>query len=97
MKLAIIIVDYANSPDTKECLDSLQNLKWQGEKEIIVVRNTPEKNLGFAQANNQAVEQALKNGADLIMLLNNDTKVDPNLAVNLASGMEKVGFYTPLA
>ncbi len=90
MKLSIIIVDYANSPDTQECLTSLKQLKWAGEQEVIVIKNSPEKNSGFAAGNNMGVAQALANNADLIMLLNNDTKVDPHLAIALLNHMNNV-------
>ena len=95
MKLAIIIVDYDNSKDTQECLDSLAKLKWQGEKEIIVINNTPKNNLGFAAANNQGVDKALMTGTDLVMLLNNDTKVDRNLALQLSKALEKADIAVP--
>lgn len=95
MKLAIIIVDYANSKDTQECLDSLKQLKWPGEKQIIVIKNTPQKNLGFAQANNLGVDKALLTKSDLVMLLNNDTKVDTELALQLAKALEQADIAVP--
>ena len=94
-KLAIIIIDYQNSPDTKECLDSLKKLKWPGEKEVIVIKNTKENNLGFAEANNQGAQKALMTRTDLVMLLNNDTKVDPNLAIQLSKALEKADIAVP--
>jgi GT2 family glycosyltransferase len=36
-------------------------------------------NLGFAGGNNRAIEQALQNGTDYLLLLNNDTTVDPGI------------------
>lgn len=36
-----------------------------------------ERNFGFAGGNNKGIEQAIKNGADYVLLLNNDTTVDP--------------------
>jgi GT2 family glycosyltransferase len=36
-------------------------------------------NLGFAAGNNVGIREALHRGADFILLLNNDTLVDPNL------------------
>jgi GT2 family glycosyltransferase len=36
-------------------------------------------NLGFAEGNNRAIRFALKRGADAVVILNNDTIVDPNL------------------
>ena len=37
------------------------------------------ENLGFSGGNNVGIKYALENGADYVMLLNNDTLVDPNL------------------
>jgi len=48
----------------------------------VTIINSP-KNLGFAEANNAGVKLAKKLSANLVMLLNNDTKVDSNLAKHL--------------
>lgn len=55
------------------------------------------KNLGFASANNQGIKLALKNGADFICLLNNDTIVDPNFLQNSIPSFEdgKIGIASP--
>lgn len=45
--------------------------------EIYLLENG--KNLGFAEGNNVAIRYALAAGADFVLLLNNDTVVDPNL------------------
>jgi GT2 family glycosyltransferase len=37
------------------------------------------QNLGFSGGNNAGIKQALEFGADFVLLLNNDTVVDPNL------------------
>lgn len=37
------------------------------------------ENLGFAEGNNVGIRFALEQGADFVLLLNNDTEVDPNL------------------
>lgn len=98
MKLAIIIVDYNHSPHTAQCQASLKKLRWSGSKKIILINNTPQKNLGFTGANNLGVKQAFHWGADLIMLLNNDTIVHPDLAVELQAAnadiaVPKIYFY----
>jgi GT2 family glycosyltransferase len=36
-------------------------------------------NLGFAEGNNRGITHALEGGADFVLLLNNDTSVDPGL------------------
>ncbi len=41
----------------------------------VYIRN--KENLGFAGGNNKGIGYAIKNGADYVLLLNNDTTVDP--------------------
>ncbi len=48
-----------------------------------------EKNFGFAGGNNKGIEQAIKGGADYVLLLNNDTSVDPFFLNKLAETAEK--------
>ncbi len=45
--------------------------------EIALIKNA--ENLGFAEGNNVGIRFALKNDAEIILLLNNDTVVDPDL------------------
>lgn len=61
-----------------------------------LVRNR--KNLGFAGGNNVGIRYALHNGADFILILNNDTLVDKNLLVYLIKAAEKyknAGIFSP--
>ena len=44
-----------------------------------------EDNLGFAQASNMGIEHALGQGADYVLLLNNDTLVDGRLLTELVT------------
>lgn len=46
------------------------------------------KNLRFAGGNNAGITRALSEGAELVMLLNNDTTVDPEFARYLVSRLE---------
>lgn len=60
--------------------------------QIKVIRNN--KNLGFAKGNNVGIKYALKQGADYIILLNNDTMVDKKWIeelVNSANRDDKIG------
>jgi len=41
------------------------------------------KNLGFAKGNNVGIRYALNHGADFVLLLNNDTKIQMNFLKNL--------------
>jgi GT2 family glycosyltransferase len=57
------------------------------------------ENLGFCRGNNVAIERALSEGADFVMLLNNDTLVEPDLLDALLEGSEglaNVGAVSPV-
>ncbi len=54
--------------------------------DIEVIVN--EKNLGFAGGNNTAIRRALQNGSDYVLLLNNDTEVDPRFLSELVKAAE---------
>ena len=81
----IIIVDNASTND------SLTYLK-KSSKDCRIIES--KDNLGFAGGNNLGIEYALNNGADYVMLLNNDTLVEPNFLdemLNTVKGNAKVG------
>lgn len=71
----IIIVDNASSDN------SINELNHYVFKNIILLKS--DKNLGFSGGNNIGIKYALDNGADYIMLLNNDTEVEPNFLENM--------------
>jgi len=116
-KVSIIVLNWNGLIDTKECLESLQNVMYEN-KEIIVVDNgssdgsqeyirqnyhdvillANNENLGFAEGNNKGIQIALKNGADYIFLLNNDTIVDNDVILKLIEITKtdvKIGFIGP--
>ncbi|ADL50384.1 glycosyltransferase family 2 protein [Clostridium cellulovorans] len=64
----IIVVDNGSKDG------SITELKRQFENKVIFIEN--QDNLGFSCANNQGIELALKENAQYIMLLNNDTVVE---------------------
>jgi len=64
-----IIVDNGSTDDSVERLH-----KAFPEVPILETR----KNLGFAAGNNMGIRRALKNGADYVFVLNNDTSVSPH-------------------
>lgn len=49
--------------------------------DVRVIKNS--QNLGFAEGNNVGIRYALKQGADYVLILNNDTKVDKNFLFHL--------------
>lgn len=62
---------------------------------VFILENR--KNLGFAEGNNIGLRFALKEGADFILVLNNDTIVDKNLLTELLREVkdERVGILGP--
>ena len=86
----IILVDNeSNEKNLNLLLNDFNNLK--------VIKNT--SNLGFGVANNQAINYALNENFDYVMLLNNDTEVDHNFISPLITNIEKntsIGGVQPL-
>ncbi len=84
-ELRIVVVDNASTEKL-----SIRDTK------IKVIKNR--ENLGFVGGNNVGIAYALGRGADYVMTLNNDTRVDPDLVKELlkAAGEEKgVGAISP--
>ncbi len=55
-------------------------------------------NLGFAEGNNIGIRRAISHGADYVLLLNNDTVVDPQMLtelVNVAESKPQIGLVGP--
>lgn len=71
----IIVVDN-NSPDhSGKNLSQLEGIHFL----------QMEENLGFAAGNNRGIEIALSDGCEYVMLLNNDTEIDPKMIETLVS------------
>lgn len=84
-----IIVDNGS----KEVFKIPENLK---DKDVILIRS--DINTGFSGGNNIGMKEALKRGADYILIVNNDTEMDKNLIVNLLKVIEskpEIGVTTP--
>ncbi|MCB5527867.1 MULTISPECIES: glycosyltransferase family 2 protein [Lachnospiraceae] len=77
----IIVVDNC-SPD-----DNIYDLKdkWN---DLIIVSSLA--NEGFAKANNHGIDIALQNGADYVLLLNNDTIVEKDFLENMVVTAQKL-------
>jgi len=88
--LSIVVVD--NASVTPFVLTQ----KEKDAKNIITIRE--EVNLGFTGGNNVGISYALHHNANYILLINNDTKVDPNMIQILLEELEKnstVGVCVP--
>lgn len=85
----ILLVDNGSTDGSVECFRE----RYPG---MEIIEN--EKNLGFAEGNNVGIRRAMELGADYVLLLNNDTVVDPEFLgelVKVAGGDEKIGIVGP--
>ncbi|OGY18557.1 MAG: hypothetical protein A2900_03145 [Candidatus Chisholmbacteria bacterium RIFCSPLOWO2_01_FULL_50_28] len=55
--------------------------------DVLLIEN--KKNLGFCEGNNIGVKQAFANGADSVLILNNDTLIHPELVDQLVAVAQK--------
>ncbi len=78
--LRVIVVDNGSTDGSAEAIRSLY-------PEVVVVETG--QNLGFAGGNNVGMQEALKLGADFVLLLNNDTVVPPNLVDAFAAAARR--------
>jgi GT2 family glycosyltransferase len=88
--LSIILVDNASTNDSVEVFNKITDPSFRLVKS--------ETNLGFAGGNNLGIKIALEEGADWILLLNNDTLADKNLIKELVKGAENYtsgGIFSP--
>lgn len=85
----IIVVDNGSTDD------SIKHIKSRFP-EVILICNP--KNYGFAEGNNIGIRIAIKNSADYVLLLNNDTVVDSNLITELiktANSRDDIAIVSP--
>jgi GT2 family glycosyltransferase len=75
----VIVVDNASSDGTVAAI-----AQHHGGR-VTVIANTA--NLGYAGGNNAGIRRALEEGADFVLLLNNDTVVDPGFAGRMADAL----------
>ena len=80
-KLTIVAVDNPSEEEFDLKSGSL------GHIPLVVIKNS--RNLGFSGGNNVAIKYALENGADYILILNNDTYVDHDFLTELLKTAEQ--------
>jgi GT2 family glycosyltransferase len=76
-ELKVIVVDNGSTDNSVEELNKFV----KGDSRFLVLE--VDENLGFTGGNNIGMHHALENGADYVVLLNNDTVVDANLIEGL--------------
>jgi GT2 family glycosyltransferase len=74
----VIIVDNGSTDDSATALQHFT-------RHVLIETG---KNLGFAEGSNVGIKEALRRGADYVLLLNNDTVVDPDLIGQLLKTQE---------
>jgi GT2 family glycosyltransferase len=87
IKLSVVVVDNASE-------NAFSVNKKYKNFELEIIRN--EKNLGFSGGHNIGIKYALSEGADYVVVLNNDTILDRDLIINMLEGFkENVGVVVP--
>lgn len=88
-KMEIIVVDNASTDG------SLRDIKKQFSS-VATIAN--KENLGYSKGNNLGIKYALENGADFLIILNNDTIIDRDLIIEFLKSAEKdanIGIVVP--
>lgn len=85
INVEIVVVNNNPQDGSEEILNQLKNIK--------LISNSD--NLGFSGGMNTGIKLALKLGATHIVLLNNDTYVDPDFLVNLCEASKKADIISP--
>ena len=116
-QIHIVVLNWNNYADSKECLISLNCLTYPNYKVILVDNGSIDgsgdklsvefpdiiyictgENLGYAGGNNVGMKYALANGADIVLVLNNDVVVesaDLLQNISLAMNNKNVGIVGP--
>lgn len=114
-KVFILIIHYGEQKDTLECLGSLGGLDYPNFEVVVIDNDPSNRigdlnfgykitklvnpNLGFAGGNNTGIKHVLGRDADYILLLNNDTLIEPDFLKTLIKAGEKdekIGILGPM-
>jgi GT2 family glycosyltransferase len=79
-RVGIVVIDNASS-------DNSETLIREHDSSVTLLQSG--SNLGYASGNNLGIRYALKNGADYVWLLNNDTVVDTQALDHLVQRMQQ--------
>src|SRR3989344_1691721 len=81
-KLSVVVVDNASSDGSSDKINTFLH----ATDYKLLVNNV---NLGYVGGNNVGIKYALKNGANFILVLNNDTLLDKNLIAEFLEASKK--------
>lgn len=90
--LQVIVVDNGSNDDSVKVLKKYKSRIFG----YAMLENS--ENLGFTGGNNRGIKGALKDKSDYVMMLNNDTEVDPALIAELLKVAKKypnAGIFSP--
>jgi len=96
LSLELVLIDNGSTDGSADYLKTIADKKLPSGASVRLIFN--HQNLGFAAGNNIGIEKAIKNGADYIMLLNNDVKIADHFWQPLLDFIEKrpnVGLVAP--
>lgn len=118
--VAIIIVNWNNSKDTVDCIESIKRITYKNYKIFLVDNGSDDdsflkfqslytgagnieliklnENIGFSGGNNVGIKAAMNGNFNYVMLLNNDTTVEPNFLdelIKVGESDEKIGVVGP--
>src|SRR3990170_439808 len=83
--LETIVVDNFSSDGSQEALSKI--------KDISYIQN--QDNLGYAGGNNVGIKYPIRRRADAVLILNNDTIVEPQLIMNLVAVLAQGDIISP--
>jgi GT2 family glycosyltransferase len=81
--LRLYVVDSGSSDRTVE------KVRAAADSRVVLIENS--ENVGFAEGSNQGIVRAIADGVDWILLINNDTRFDPQLVRTLHASATKHG------
>lgn len=91
-RLQVIVVDNGSTDNSVDVLEGYNASNF----DYLLLKN--QENLGFTGGINRGLKRALKEKANYVMMLNNDTEVDPRIIVELLNVAKKhpmAGIFSP--
>lgn len=84
-ELEVIVVENGSNDGSREKLKNLKNIK------LLISKS----NLGYTGGNNLGIKEAIKNNADFILIINNDTIIDKDAISHFVRASNKAQIVSP--